>query len=199
MNQWDQNCLTLSHLERKRWEVIYICVCAGINSTIVHIIQIWTCDEGNMEFYGSEATTLTKVKPRSSWLPEIHKTHIAWDHRSRFALLYVKMLWFKYIGLWIHILLDSLTNIPCSTVWGMALLSWSHIVMSDTIVVPEWHFCQTIVQNDVTIVAPWCWIICYNIVWTIWYFESICTITEGHVTRNWPISLEYLHLTYNKL
>ncbi len=21
-----------------------------------HIIQIWTCDEGNMEFYGSEAT-----------------------------------------------------------------------------------------------------------------------------------------------
>ncbi len=25
----------------------------------VNIIQIWTCDEGNMEFYGSEATILT--------------------------------------------------------------------------------------------------------------------------------------------
>ncbi len=67
----------------------------------------------------------------------------------------------------------------------------------DTVVAPEWHFCQTIVQYDVTIVAPWRWTICYNIVLSILYFESICTITEGHVTRNWPIRLDYLHLTYN--
>ncbi len=33
----------------------------------------------------------------------------------------------------------------------------------------------------------------------IWYFESVCTITEGHVTRNRPISFEYLHLTYNNV
>ncbi len=86
----------------------------------------------------------------------------------------------------------------------MVLILWCHIVMSDTIVAPEWHFCQTIVQYDITIVqyevrivAPWRRTICYNIVWSIWYFESICTITEGHVTKNWPISLEYLHLTYN--
>ncbi len=25
------------------------------------IIQIWICDEGNMEFYGSEATILTDI------------------------------------------------------------------------------------------------------------------------------------------
>ncbi len=52
-----------------------------------------------MEFNGSEATTIL--------LPKIHKTHIARHHRSIFALLYVKCLWFKHIGLRIHILLDS--------------------------------------------------------------------------------------------
>ncbi len=41
------------------------------------IIQIWTSDEGNMEFYGSEATILTEVKARSILLPKIHKIHIA--------------------------------------------------------------------------------------------------------------------------
>ncbi len=33
--------------------------------------------------------------------------------------------------------------------------------------------------------------------WSIWYFELACTITEGHVTKKWPIGFEYLHLTYN--
>ncbi len=51
-----------------------------------------------MEFYGPEATIL---------LWKIHKTHIARHHTSIFALLYVKCLGFKHIGLWIHILLDS--------------------------------------------------------------------------------------------
>ncbi len=60
-----------------------------------------------MEFYGSEATILTKVKPMLVLLQKIHKTHIARHHWSIFALLYVKCLWFKHIGLWIHILLDS--------------------------------------------------------------------------------------------
>ncbi len=60
-----------------------------------------------MEFYGSEATILTKASPQSILLPQIHKTLIARHHRSIFALLYVKCLWFKHIGLWIHILLDS--------------------------------------------------------------------------------------------
>ncbi len=35
-------------------------------------------------------------------LPKIHKTHIVWHHRAIFALLYVKCLWFKHIGLWTH-------------------------------------------------------------------------------------------------
>ncbi len=73
----------------------------------IYIIQIWTRDEGNMECYGSEATILTKAKPRSILLLKIHKTHIARHYRSIFALLYVKCLWLKHIGLWIHILLDS--------------------------------------------------------------------------------------------
>ncbi len=58
-----------------------------------------------MEFYGSEATILTEVKLGSILLQTIH--HIARHHRSIFALLYVRCLWFKHIGLWIHILLDS--------------------------------------------------------------------------------------------
>ncbi len=52
-----------------------------------------------MEFYGSEATIL---------LPKIHETHIVRHHRSIFALLYARYLWFKPIGLWMHILLDYL-------------------------------------------------------------------------------------------
>ncbi len=60
-----------------------------------------------MAFYGSEATILTKAKARSIMLPQIHKTHFAQHHRSIFALLYVKCLWFKHIGLWIHVLHDS--------------------------------------------------------------------------------------------
>ncbi len=36
-----------------------------------------------------------------------------------------------------------------------------------------------------------------DIDWSIWYFQSECTITEGHVTRNQPISFKYLYLTYN--
>ncbi len=54
-----------------------------------------------MEFYGSQDL------PRSILLLKIHQTHIAQHHRSIFALLYVKCLWFKHIGLWIHTLLDS--------------------------------------------------------------------------------------------
>ncbi len=38
-----------------------------------------------------------------------------------------------------------------------------------------------------------------NIAVSIWYFESVCTITEGHVTRNRPSSIEHLYLTYNKV
>ncbi len=79
----------------------------SLSVIMINIIQIWTCDEGNMEFYGSEATILTKVKLRSILLLKIHKTHIAQHHTSIFALLYVKCVWFKHIGLWIHILLDS--------------------------------------------------------------------------------------------
>ncbi len=43
-----------------------------------------------MEFYGSEATILTKAK--------IHKTYFDQHCRSIFALLYVKCLLFKPIG-----------------------------------------------------------------------------------------------------
>ncbi len=67
-------------------------ICKTKKFVLINIIQIWTCDEGNMEFYGSEATILTKAKPRSIFLPKIHKTYIAClrHHRSIFALLYVK-------------------------------------------------------------------------------------------------------------
>ncbi len=83
----------------------FVIVCVW---TVHDDIQIWTCDEGNMEFYGSSATILTKAKPRSILLLKIHKTHIARHHSSIFSLLYVKCLWLKPIGLWIHILLDCL-------------------------------------------------------------------------------------------
>ncbi len=66
-------------------------------------IQIWICDEGNMEFYGSNSTILTEAKSRSILLLKIHKTHIARHHRSIFVLLYVKCLRLKHIGPWIHI------------------------------------------------------------------------------------------------
>ncbi len=56
----------------------------------------------------------------------------------------------------------------------------------------------TIVQYDVTIVVPRQQTILENIAQSVCYFESVCTITEGHVTMNRPISIEYLQLTYNK-
>ncbi len=42
-----------------------------------------------MEFYGSEATILTKAKPRSILLLKIHKTHIVQHHKSIFAIIYM--------------------------------------------------------------------------------------------------------------
>ncbi len=86
-----------------KWNDKYIVTCTPSNRykppsfythdhagyAIYNTIQIWTCNEGNMEFYGSEATVLTEVKPRSILLPKIHKTHIARHHRSIFALLYM--------------------------------------------------------------------------------------------------------------
>ncbi len=57
---------------------------------IAKIIQIWTCDEGNMEFYGSEATILTDVKSRSILLQKIHKTHIVRHLRS----IYIYLLYY---------------------------------------------------------------------------------------------------------
>ncbi len=65
----------------------------------VNSIQILTYDEGNMTFYGSEATILTQAMPRLILLPKIHKTYISQHHRSIFALLYIKCLWLKPIGL----------------------------------------------------------------------------------------------------
>ncbi len=70
---------------------------AGKSYIMRNMIQIWTCDEGNMEFYGSELTILTEAKPRSILLPKIYKIHIAQHHRSIFALLYVKCLLFKFM------------------------------------------------------------------------------------------------------
>ncbi len=108
-----------------------------------------------------------------------------------FLILYVKCLWFKVLDLWIHILLARLLIYYHSQLYslGMVLLLW--------------HFCQTIVkydgtiiQYDITIVAQWRQTILENIDWSIWYFESVRTITEGHETRNLPISIEYLHLIW---
>ncbi len=79
----------------------------------IHIIQIWTYDQGNMEFCGSQATLLTKVRPRSIFLLNIHKTHNTWHLRSIFALLYVTCLLLKPFGLYIlycKILLNTLLS-----------------------------------------------------------------------------------------
>ncbi len=67
------------------------------------IIQIWTCDEANMEFYGSEATILSEAKPRSILLPKIYRTHIARHHWSIFALLYVGSIATKILLLFSYI------------------------------------------------------------------------------------------------
>ncbi len=82
-------------------------------------IQIWICDEGNMQFYGSEATILIEAMLKSILLLKIHKTHIARHLRSIFALLYVTYLWSIQIGLWIHILLSNNNMLWCynSTIW----------------------------------------------------------------------------------
>ncbi len=78
-----------------------------------------------MEFYGSEATLMTEVKPRSILMLKIHKTHIAQHHRSIFALLYVKCFWLKPIHWFMNTYIARLSLIiiiiPCSTVWGMVL------------------------------------------------------------------------------
>ncbi len=57
--------------------------------TLVNIIQIWTYDESNIEFYGYKATILTEAKLKSILLPKIRGTHIARHHRSIYALLYM--------------------------------------------------------------------------------------------------------------
>ncbi len=88
---------------------------------------------------------------------------------SIFALLYVKCLWVKPIGLWIHTYIVRLSLIIYyhSLFYSLGhgatiVISYCPIMTSDTIVAPEWHFYQTIVQydvtivqDDITIVAPW--------------------------------------------
>ncbi len=76
--------------------------------------------------------------------------------------------------------------------------SYYTIVTSDAMILPSKGFCQTIVQYD-TMLTVWCDTISTMTTVNIGrYFESVCTITEGHATRNKPIGFEYLHLTYNK-
>ncbi len=58
------SALIVAYAEKVGRNTVYI---------FIHIIQIWTCDEGNIEFYGSEATILTQVKPMSILLPKIYK------------------------------------------------------------------------------------------------------------------------------
>ncbi len=65
-----------------------------------HVISVFL-------FMDLSQTILAEVKLRSILLPKIHNTHIAWHHRSIFSILYIKCLWLKPIGVWIHILLDS--------------------------------------------------------------------------------------------
>ncbi len=97
---------------------------------------------GNMEFYGSEATILTKAKLRSILLPNIHESHIARDHRLVFALLYVVFMvqthWFMdtYIArfsliIYYHSMFYCLGN-------GVTIVtSYCPIMMSDIMVAPE--------------------------------------------------------------
>ncbi len=72
------------------------------------------------------------------------------------------------------------------------VMSHCTIVIWHTMLAPELRFWQiivqyyiTIVEYDVTIVAPW-WQSIWKITdWLLWYFESVCNITDSHVTRNW--------------
>ncbi len=82
-----------------------------------------------------------------------------------------------------------------SHIYGPFKLVYGYIYYCKTIICYD----VTIVQYDITIVAPWWQAILENFDWSIWYFESVCNNTEGHVTMNRPISFDYLHLTYNNV
>ncbi len=83
-DKYIMNLLTFN--KKNTWEKCVLFYAKSVNN-----IQIWTCDEGNMEFYGSEATLLTKAKPRSILLLKIHKTHIVRHHRSIFPNIICQM------------------------------------------------------------------------------------------------------------
>ncbi len=107
----------------------------------------------------------------------------------------VQAHWFMEIYIAIYLLIiyyHTLSYVWCY--YFSRQIPWRHLI---DISVKQYYV--TIVLYDVIIVAPWWQPILENIDWSIWYFESVCTITEGHVTRNWPTSFEYLHLTYNKV
>ncbi len=81
---------------------------------MAHLKEIYILKQCNfIECQESEATILTEAMPRSILLLKIHKTHVAWHHRSILALLYVKCLWSKHIGLWILILLSNYNTLCC--------------------------------------------------------------------------------------
>ncbi len=79
-------------IDWNQWSILH-------KQCVTAVIHVWILYK-----YGP---VMRAISPRSILLLKIHKTHIARHHRSIFALLYVKCLWFKHIGLWIHTLLDS--------------------------------------------------------------------------------------------
>ncbi len=145
-----------------------------LHATCSNTIQIWTCNEGNMEFYGAEATILSKVKSKSILLPKIHKTLIARHHKS--ILLYYMLnvdgssplVYGCIYCYYYHSLFYSLGH-------GVTIvMSYCPIVISDTNVSPNCHNST----KWLTIVAPWWQLILENIDCSVWYFESICTILK---------------------
>ncbi len=84
------------------WEVIIILQSGAVYYTNM---DLWWEQYGVLWIWGNN---IDQGEAKVNILPKIHKTHIAWHHRSIFALLYVKCLLFKHIGVWIHIFLDSL-------------------------------------------------------------------------------------------
>ncbi len=124
-----------------------------------------------MDFYGSESTILTEVKPRSLLLPKIHKTHIARHRRSVFALYMVQAHWSMDARLltYYHSLLYS---VGYGTTVVKSYCDIRHHCSSTRV---------TFLSNNSTI---WCHSS------TIWHHNSITMITDN-IGKYWLVNVVF--------
>ncbi len=105
-SQEPSSWLCMSHCLHTGLPVRCTLLLATWSKCLYNIIQIWTCDEDNMEFYGSEATILTEVKPRSILLPKKKKKNILPDIIGQYLLYYMSNVY-----LFIYLYFDRITYI----------------------------------------------------------------------------------------